>query len=851
MVVLTKIKIFTYLRGAKILQGRVQFPIGGIVREPGKAEPFKLRYRQLKSGREKKFMKTSIFTLFNRVVLICIALAAPAAQLSASNADTTLTNLPQQKDSVRQVNLNEIKISASFVTGRNSPLRLTTVNSSDILAKAAGLTFPELLKSVPGIYATAETGSYGDAKLNIRGFKQENISVLLNGIPISGLTSGGMYWNNWAGLADVTGMIQVQKGPGASMLSDNSMGGTVNIITSFPAEKREFSAGISAMSYGLYKIRYTANSGILPGQWAFSASLSYAGGKTFAESSDINSWAYMFNISKKISARQSLLITLLGSPEKHLQRSSRLSYEEIKEYGTGYNKNWGYYQDKEKNLSGNFYHKPYLTIFHFFTISPVITLNSAAYLSTGDGGGRWSESKSNSIADIQSEGHIDWNTVIATNRSAETGESLRVLTNYLAGHLQTGAKTGVTLKPGKKLTIEGGVHYQYYNTWEKEVITDLLGGDYWNEDYDSNSLAGTAGRNPVKKAGDEIRLNAGKIINHGTLYSMLSWESAGRDLPVTGSTVVKFGASLMGASVKRRDNYNYPDDPFSKTAYGRGYSIKTGILTKLTTTLSLFANGAVSSRIPYSDTYFSSWNNNITNDLKNEKNYLAEAGFRQTGNRFSAEVTVYAAYRKDKTLMSNPYIIQEEGLNRFMVTGLDAIHKGIEADLTWIPAAGVSLKAFAAIADWRWKNNVTATLHDNYSGQVIGTINVYSDGLPVGDSPQNQVFLRLDYKTGLKLNIYAETGYFWKFYADFEPQNRTDASDNSVYRIPGYENINAGAIYNFKLFGTPATLNLSLNNITNKIHIERGIDGSNHDLATFRGFWSDGISAGAGINIRF
>ena len=50
-----------------------------------------------------------------------------------------------------------------------------------------------MLKGIPSLYATSESGSYGDAKLNIRGFAQENLSVLLNGIPISGLVSGSMY----------------------------------------------------------------------------------------------------------------------------------------------------------------------------------------------------------------------------------------------------------------------------------------------------------------------------------------------------------------------------------------------------------------------------------------------------------------------------------------------------------------------------------------------------------------------------------------------------------------------------------------------------------------------------------
>ena len=413
-------------------------------------------------------MKTQNTTFAKWVTLVCFTLASMSG-LKSQNPVKDSTNTT--KEEIRQINLNEIRISASFMPEKSTPLRLTSVNHSEISAKATGQTFPELLKRVPGIYATAESGSYGDAKINIRGFKQENISVMLNGIPISGLTTGGMYWNNWAGLADATSMIQVQKGPGASMLSDNSMGGTINIITTLPVERASASAGVSATDYGLFKYQASLNSGVLKNGWALSLSTSYVTGKTFIESSDVNSWAYLLTVSKKIGERHSLVMTLLGSPERHQQRSAKLTAAEVEEYGTSYNKNWGWYDGKRRNISENFYHKPYLTIHHFYKITPATTMNSAVYLSTGDGGGKWSESKGKSIIEFQKDGQIDWNEVISTNRDPQTGESIRVQTDYLAGHLQTGFKWGINTKISPNLSLESGLHYQFYSTWEKEVIT--------------------------------------------------------------------------------------------------------------------------------------------------------------------------------------------------------------------------------------------------------------------------------------------------------------------------------------------------------------------------------------------
>ena len=170
--------------------------------------------------------------------------------LSPGIADMAADSLFWQGDTLT---LREVTISASFNSSKSSPLRLSTVTSGMLKDRAAARTYPELLKNIPGLYATSESGSYGDARLNIRGFKQENISVLLNGIPISGLTTGSMYWNNWMGLADATYAIQVQKGIGSSMLSDSSVGGSVNIITAVATEEASVEAGAYVSHYGTAK----------------------------------------------------------------------------------------------------------------------------------------------------------------------------------------------------------------------------------------------------------------------------------------------------------------------------------------------------------------------------------------------------------------------------------------------------------------------------------------------------------------------------------------------------------------------------------------------------------------------
>lgn len=754
------------------------------------------------------------------------------------------TDSIQRADTTKTIysNLEEIILSASFIRERQSPLRLSTVDRSAIEKKGIGQTYPELIKNIPGIYATSESGSYGDAKINIRGFKQENISVLLNGIPISGLVTGNMFWNNWLGLTDATHSIQVQKGIGASMLSDNSVGGTINIITKTTEKTPAASTGYYLTDYGQMKSFVALNSGELKGGWSLSAMGSYAWGKSYADATDVNSWAYMFNAGKRINNHHSLLFTALGSPERHQQRSARLSAAEIETYGRTYNKNWGYLNGQAKNLSENFYHKPYLTLHHFYNNGSGIEISNAVYLSVGHGGGRWSESKGKRILDYRRDGLIDWDAVVEDNVS-NGGPAKNIQSDYLAGHTQTGLKSNISYKISPVVTLQSGVHYQYYSTWEKEIITDLLGANYWYEDYANSSLAGMAGRNPIKVVGDYIRTDNGKIINHLTLYSTINYKTPVWD--------IRGGVSGMGSINQRWDRYNYVTDSKSDIASAAGYSIKGGALRKITPGLSAYLNAALYSRVPYNDLFFAAGNNNITDNVKNEKNLLTETGLRYLFQRGSVEVTGYYAKWKNKSIMSNPYKQPDNTNLRYLIRGLDAVHYGTEIEATFKPSRILQLDAFASFGNWRWKNDVSANIYDDYSGLIKDVVNVYSNGLPVGDSPQTQLALSATVKIYKGLEVNADWRFNGRMYADFDPKERQNPNDRaSSYRVPDYHLFNMGAVWNLKTYKYRTRVYFNLNNIFDTLYIERGRDGFDHSATSFRGFWGFGRNFSTGVRFE-
>ena len=762
------------------------------------------------------------------------------------------------------LNLQEAVVNANFAQQSRSPLRLATVDESRLRSFAASRTYPELLEGIPGLYATSESGGYGDAKMNIRGFSQDNIAVLLNGIPISGLVTGGMYWNNWTGLSDATFAVQVQKGVGSSMLADGSVGGAVNIITEAPSEnftaEASFSGSARGASFGNvpghgsagagpFKGCLKIGSGVLKHGWSMNLVASYTGGDGYVEATSVSSFAYMFNLAKTFGGGHRLIFTALGSPERHGQRSSRLSAAEIGSYGLQYSKNWGWRDGKAFNLSSNNYYKPYFTLQHLWD-GGRLSMKNSVYLAIGSGGGRWTETKGAGISSFTTEdGHIDWDTAIASNRNAD-GSANSIISSYMAGHTQVGAIVSAAYRLSPHWKIESGLHGQFYGTWERERIDDLLGADWWYEDYETKSLAGFAGRNPVKGVGDFIRTDNGKKILHGTLFATASYSS--RKLSA------ELGASLFCSSNRRWDRYNYTgSDIYSDTARGVGACVKGGVLWHPFRAHSFYLNGGWYSRLPYSSVWFSSGNNELTRGVENERNTLGEMGWRCVWESGNFELTGYAVYWKNKSLMSDKYRQADSDDARYMVTGLDALHCGFEAALSQRIGGVAELGAFASLGDWKWRNDVSAIIYDDYSGTEKGRVNVYCNGLPVADAPQTQLGASVKFHIPFGFSAAADWKFNDRMYADFDPLTRTDPDDRSAsYRIPAYHLLGVSLDWK-KDFPScrrsPRTVSLCLfvrgDNLLDTVYIERGKDGKSHNLETFRGFWGFGRTFSFGVRV--
>lgn len=753
--------------------------------------------------------------------------------------------------------LSEINVQYDIARERHSPVSFTKFSQSLIESELGDRPLPEIMQSTPGLYAARDGGGSGDATVSIRGFQQENIAVLLNGVPINGAENGLVYWNNWIGLTDATSSVQVQRGIGASRVALNSVGGTINIITRNHSPEKAFSFSHRVTSYGNRKTIFGYQSGLMENGWSVQLMGSRTTGDGYVDATYVDAWAYFVNIEKRINPHQTIQLIALGGPERHGQRNLKLSWHEIDRFGYTFNKDWGAYNGKINNASENFYHKPHIALNHYWQINKSSMLSTSAYYTPGYGGGKWQDSfqYGPGLFDFRNpSGQIDWNSIYAYNNTNSdefqlangekvSGYSKLVQTHFLASHVWTGLMSTYEKELAQGTRLIAGVHYRYFRSVLQQKVTDLLGGDFYIDDY-AWSLAGIAGRDQIKMPGDIIRINNGGILHNSSLFVQVE-KNIGRLSAFAGGT-------LTDARYRRYDPYNYPVEPYSEWVTKFGADVKAGINFNLDEHSNFYGNAGYFSKTPYYKYVFGNFNNVPVRDQQNEQVFTTELGYGFRSSRIDVLINGYYTLWKDVSFLSNEYVqLENNTQSRAMVSGLDALHKGFEAEATLRITPNFYFGALISAGNWKWRNDVHARLLNDLD-VVVDTINVYTKGLRVGGHPQLQAGLSAGMKLLENIDLSAEWHYFDRHYASFDPIRRQDENNRrQSYRLPSAQHLNLHFQLTTELLNTNTRFFVSCFNLLDQHYILKGEDGNGHDRETFRGFWSFGRTFSAGMKVTF
>ena len=779
--------------------------------------------------------------------------------------------------------LEEIQVVASYAIDRKTPVAVSTIKTEEIEAKVGNQEFPEILKATPSVYATKQGGGFGDARINVRGFDQRNTAVLINGIPVNDMENGWVYWSNWAGLSDVTRSMQVQRGLGASKLAISSVGGTINIITKTTDMEKGGSLYYGIGNDGYQKYGLTLSTGRMEGGWAVTFSGSRTTGDGYIDATWVDAYSYFGSIAKEFGKNHQLVLTAIGAPQRHGQRDFKEKISKYDEVGQKYNSDWGYKDGQMYNIRENFYHKPQISLNHYWNIDEKTFLNTSVYVSTGRGGGtgdlgaingRGTWGFRDAYNQIDVDGIVAWNTgatnlagfpegghyetdnygfVAGEGQNFTVNDSIEVESRNkglikrasMNSHNWYGVLSTMNRNLNDNFNLTAGIDVRQYKGIHYRKIVDLLGNDYWLEsrnsnrqeielDIDGDGYIGSREKGFLAVEGDTIA-----YYNDG----LVGWQGVFSQLEYTNNDALSafVSASLANTSYKRVDYFQYTPDNQTSDSYNLlGYTAKAGANYNISKLHNVFVNAGYFSRAPGFDVIFPNFNNDANEDAKNEKVLGVELGYGLRSSKIAANLNVYYTKWSDKALFRN---FEDSNGNDFTanIAGLNAVHQGIELDLKANPIDKLNLNAMVSIGDWQWKNNVTAIISDD-NNDVVGNVNVYADGLKVGNAPQTTFAIGGDYQLALGLKIDATYVHYSNLYANFDPVSRTDETYTAqAFKLPAYGLLDAGLSLPVTIKDMKFVLRGNVNNLLNTEYVvdvndRTGTDVNIGDLNGFYGF---------------
>ena len=772
-----------------------------------------------------------------------------------------------------------------------TPIAYTDVTSEDIAIDLGSRDLPLVLKSTPSVYSTDQGGGAGDARVNIRGFDQRNIAIMINGVPVNDMENGWVYWSNWDGLADATSSIQVQRGLSAVNLAVPSIGGTMNIIT----DPTQMTSGVRfKQEYGsgnFRKMTLAGNTGLVDDKYALSFALVRKIGDGVADRTWTDSYAYYVASSYNLNDKNRLEFYAVGAPQRHGQRlyaqniatfnqkyAKDLSgYDDAAladflERGYNFNQNWspvnsGYqgeqwwddqYHERHDDTfimeRENFYHKPQLNLNWYSQLTEKLNLYSTVYYSGGKGGGTGTFGKiyrrdaNGKLGDDDWKFYYgpcpwtwDWDATIAMNQGPagsywvdkkelikEDSQALGILRNSVNRQWTIGAIVKAEYEINPAIKTLVGLDWRTAEIDHFREVRDLLGGNYYI--WDGNAFDDSTQYN--KKLGDKV-----DYYNTNTV----DWMGGFVQGEINQGNLTTF-ISLGPSAVKYTYLDHFNRDPADTTKalktvakWITGYQVKGGLNYVVMPDLGVFVNAGYVSKVPILDEVINDWTGELYKDPINERYLSAEAGFSWVGldGLLNIKADGYYTDRKDETKIMETEDPDTFDDIRVKVSGIDSRFMGVELESTYQPFDFIGFQLNASKGIWKYTDDVTAVV--KYPSQD-STINVYIKNLKVGNQPQTQLSLAAKVYPfdGLEFKFVGK--YFMDFWSGWGVMDRTDPTDRTQsWKAPNFATVDFHMMYEVPTIVKGLRFNLFAHvfNLLDEIYIQDATDNSNYNAFDF------------------
>ena len=807
---------------------------------------------------------------------------------------TSVTNSVVVGDIVSSVNfilefsylgLSDVEVLASRAS-ENTPVAYTTVDKEEMAFRLGSQDIPMSLNTTPSVYATQQGGGAGDARINVRGFNQRNVAVMINGVPQNDMENGWVYWSNWDGVADAAQSIQMQRGLSAVNLATPSIGGTMNIITDPASAEKGGKFKQEAGDGGFLKTTVNYNTGLIGDKLALSGTVVRKTGDGIIDGTWTDAWAYYFGSSYQMDENNRFELYAIGAPQRHGQNLYKqniatysqelagsidgydvLAFQEGEKFeteaGRFYNQNWApvdpsytgqqywymygarttnRFNSNFLNERENFFHKPLVNLNHFMTINDKTRLSCVLYWSGGSGGGTGTYGSVSRTPAVEGNAWYrsspwawDWNAEIEQNRtnidadySDTEKRSTGILRNSINRQNTYGLISKLNYDVSEELEVQFGIDWRTAGIEHAREVRDLLGGDYYVDFADDNAPDGK-----VVRLGDEIAYFNSTTVDWIGGFVQGNYETEKVNLYGMGG--------LSSIKYSYQDHFTVDNEVIKADAIST-FQVKGGGLYRLNDGLSVFGNAGYVEKPPIMDNVIY-YDGTVATDPANEKFISTEAGLNYSGRKAAVKVSAYNTDWLDRNLVKSVETGQGSSgdTDLIFLKGVNQKHQGLEIETKLMPHEMVEIDLVASFGKWKFDGDADGTYQEqeyNDDNQVIGVQTTeYSyalDGLFVGDMPQTSYIFGLTLKPVKGLRLQALYKTYDKNYSDWSPAAREvdeDGADRTqVWEAPGYSKLDLHASYDLpSVGGLDLTLNAHIFNALDEVFVQDAVDNSKYN----------------------
>lgn len=332
-----------------------------------------------------------------RILLIWCLFSTPATLLAQDQ--------PPPRDTVYQ--LSPIIVIATQAKDRETPATFSTLTPRQLRERYSVFDVPVYLSELPSITTYSENGNgIGYNYINLRGFDQRRISVMINGVPQNDPEDHNVYWIDFPDLMSSTDNIQIQRGAGSAFYGPPAIGGSVNLVTNpFGREPgitlesmvgfQEFGDSTKPLTLTTRKYGAAFNSGIVDGRYMFHGRL----GKIMSDGYRTNSWvdmtSYFFG-AIRFDRNMTTRFHFFGGPiedglaydglpkfvnsNKILRRQNPVSGWTLDSTGGSYSS-----VQLRRPQEIESFNQPHYELIHEWRLSPTLTLHNTLFYYSGEG----------------------------------------------------------------------------------------------------------------------------------------------------------------------------------------------------------------------------------------------------------------------------------------------------------------------------------------------------------------------------------------------------------------------------------------------------------------------------------